>query len=111
MTDLLSARAVAYLRLRRKEPFLLSLHYSAPHWPWETRADEVEARRIEKIAHTDGGSVAVYQRMIHHMDEGIGRVLAALPDPAKPLVVFTSDNGGGRFSHPSPLVRKYKDLL
>ena len=111
MTDLLSERAVAYVSRKRQEPFLLSLHYSAPHWPWETRADEAEARRIEKIAHTDGGSVAVYQRMIHHMDEGIGRVLAALPDPANTLVVFTSDNGGERFSDTWPLVGKKMDLL
>ncbi|MGE3571721.1 MAG: sulfatase-like hydrolase/transferase [Burkholderiales bacterium] len=110
MTDLISERAVEFVQ-RQKAPFLLSLHYSAPHWPWETREDEAEARRIEKIAHTDGGSVAVYQRMIHHMDEGIGRVLAALPDPANTLVVFTSDNGGERFSDTWPLVGKKMDLL
>ena len=111
ITDLISERAVEYVGSRRKEPFLLSLHYSAPHWPWETRADEAEARRIEKIWHTDGGSVAVYQRMIHHMDEGIGKVLAALPDPGNTLVVFTSDNGGERFSDTWPLVGKKMDLL
>jgi arylsulfatase A-like enzyme len=111
MTDLLSERAVAYVSRKRQKPFLLSLHYSAPHWPWETRADEAEARRIEKIAHTDGGSVAVYQQMIHHMDEGIGAVLAALPDPANTLVVFTSDNGGERYSDTWPLVGKKMDLL
>ena len=111
MTDLISERAVEFVSRKRKEPFLLSLHYSAPHWPWETRADEAEAKRIEKIWHTDGGSVAVYQQMIHHMDEGIGNVLAALPDPRNTLVVFTSDNGGERFSDTWPLVGKKMDLL
>jgi arylsulfatase A-like enzyme len=111
MTDLLSERAVEYVSRKRQGPFLLSLHYSAPHWPWETRADEEEARRIAKIAHTDGGSVAVYQRMIHQMDEGIGTVLAALPDAANTLVVFTSDNGGERFSDTWPLVGRKMDLL
>jgi len=111
MTDLLSERAVEYVSRKRQEPFLLSLHYSAPHWPWETRADEAEARRIEKIWHTDGGSLAVYQRMIHHMDEGIGTVLAALPDSRNTLVVFTSDNGGERFSDTWPLVGKKMELL
>jgi arylsulfatase A-like enzyme len=110
MTDLLSVRAAEYVQ-RAKAPFLLSLHYSAPHWPWETRADEAEARRITKIAHTDGGSVATYQEMIHHMDEGIGKVLAALPDPQNTLVVFTSDNGGERYSDTWPLVGKKMDLL
>ena len=110
MTDLITARAVEVVR-RAQAPFLLSLHYSAPHWPWETRADEAEARRITKIAHTDGGSVATYQEMIHHMDEGIGKVLAALPDPQNTLVVFTSDNGGERYSDTWPLVGKKMDLL
>jgi arylsulfatase A-like enzyme len=110
MTDLLSERAVQYVK-NAKAPFLLSLHYSAPHWPWETRADEAEAKRIEKIWHTDGGSLAVYQKMIHHMDEGIGQVLAALPNPKNTIVVFTSDNGGERFSDTWPLVGKKMDLL
>jgi len=111
ITDLIAERAVEYVSRRREEPLLLSLHYSAPHWPWETRADEAEARRIEKIWHTDGGSVAVYQQMIHHMDEGIGKVLAALRDPENTVVVFTSDNGGERFSDTWPLVGKKMDLL
>ena len=111
LTDLISARAVDYVKRGRKEPFLLSLHYNAPHWPWETRADEAEAERIEKIWHTDGGSVRAYQTMIHHMDEGIGEVLAALPDPQNTLVVFTSDNGGERFSDTWPLLGKKMDLL
>jgi arylsulfatase A-like enzyme len=111
MTDLITARAVEIVRRKGEAPFLLSLHYSAPHWPWETRADEAEARRITKIAHTDGGSVATYQEMIHHMDEGIGKVLAALPDPQNTLVVFTSDNGGERYSDTWPLVGKKMDLL
>jgi arylsulfatase A-like enzyme len=49
--------------------------------------------------------------MIHHMDEGIGKVLAALPDPQNTLVVFTSDNGGERYSDTWPLVGKKMDLL
>jgi arylsulfatase A-like enzyme len=111
LTDLISERAVEYVKRARQEPFLLSLHYNAPHWPWETRADEAEAQRIEKLWHTDGGSLAAYQQMIHHMDEGIGKVLAALPDPGSTLVVFTSDNGGERYSDTWPLVGKKMDLL
>jgi arylsulfatase A-like enzyme len=111
LTDLFSARGVEYVKRKPKEPFLLSLHYNAPHWPWETRADAAEAQRIGKLWHTDGGSVAIYQQMIHHMDEGIGEILAALPDPDNTLVVFTSDNGGERFSDTWPLVGKKMDLL
>jgi len=116
LTDLISDRAVEFIgrRTGSSEPFLLSVHYTAPHWPWETRADEAEARRIEKIFHFDGGSVATYRTMIREMDEGIGRILYALKKTGadeNTLVVFTSDNGGERFSDTWPLVGKKMDLL
>jgi arylsulfatase A-like enzyme len=114
LTDLLSDRAVSFVERQRGAPFLLSLHYTAPHWPWESRDDEAEARRIKSIVHTDGGSVATYLAMIRHMDEGIGRVLDALRRTGadhNTLVVFTSDNGGERFSDTWPLVGKKMDLL
>ena len=114
LTDLFTERAVDYILHRARQPFFLSLHYTAPHWPWETRDDEVEARRIEKLFHTDGGSVATYQAMIRHMDEGIGAVLEALRAigaEESTLVVFTSDNGGERFSDTWPLIGKKMDLL
>ena len=114
LTDLFTERAVAFVKRKRKEPFLLSVHYNAPHWPWETRDDEAEAERIEKIYHFDGGSVATYLTMIKQMDEGIGRILAALKSAKidkNTIVVFTSDNGGERFSDTWPLVGKKMDLL
>src|SRR5690606_3628293 len=103
LTDLLTDRAVDFIRRQsRDKPFLLSLHYNAPHWPWETREDEAESRRIGRnLAHLDGGSVQTYLEMIRIMDEGIGRVLAALDEIGArddTLVVFTSDNGGERYS-------------
>lgn len=116
LTDLISDSAVEFISRQHsgQSPFLLSVHYTAPHWPWETRADEAEARRIDRIVHTDGGSVATYLTMVRHMDEGIGRILAALKDAGadeNTLVVFTSDNGGERFSDTWPLVGKKMDLL
>jgi arylsulfatase A-like enzyme len=114
LTDLITERAVDYVRRKRDQPFLLSLHYTAPHWPWETREDEAEARRIEKIFHTDGGSVQTYATMVRQMDEGIGRVLEAIRATGadeNTLVVFTSDNGGERFSDTWPLLGKKMDLL
>jgi arylsulfatase A-like enzyme len=116
LTDLLSRRAVEYVRKRAADraPFLLSLHYTAPHWPWETRDDAgLAAWLVGNIAHLDGGSIRTYQRMIHHMDEGIGRVVAALEAGGladDTLIVFTSDNGGERFSDNWPLVGGKMDL-
>jgi arylsulfatase A-like enzyme len=116
LTDLLSRRAVDFVeRQTADQPFLLSLHYSAPHWPWLTRDDaEESARTANNGVHTDGGSLATYHRMIHHMDEGIGWVLDALQRRGlaeDTLVVFTSDNGGERFSNNWPFVGQKMDLL
>jgi arylsulfatase A-like enzyme len=114
LTDLITERAVRFVKRERSAPFLLSVHYNAPHWPWVTRSDAAESRRIEKIFHFDGGSLATYLTMIRQMDEGIGRILAALKKTRlerNTLVVFTSDNGGERFSDTWPLVGKKMDLL
>ena len=114
LTDLISGRAVEFVG-RARQPFLLSVHYTAPHWPWVTRADEAESRRIgNAIHHLDGGSVETYRTMIRHMDEGIGRIFDALKRAGageNTLVVFTSDNGGERFSDTWPFVGKKMDLL
>ncbi len=115
LTDLLSQRAVEYVeRARGDAPFFLSLHYTAPHWPWETRDDSHIAPDVAKnLFHLDGGNIHAYRRMIHHMDEGIGQLVEALRRSGQfdnTLIVFTSDNGGERFSDNWPLVGGKMDL-
>ena len=119
LTDVLSRRAVDYVErmaagAKSGRPFFLSLHYTAPHWPWETREDHAIAAQVaHNLFHLDGGNVDTYRRMIHHMDEGIGWLVAALrrQDLLKDtLIVFTSDNGGERFSDNWPLVGGKMDL-
>ena len=116
LTDLLSERAAAYLKARASDrlPFFLSLHYTAPHWPWETRSNDGPNPETDKnICHLDGGSIHVYRQMIREMDEGIGLVLKTLEQTGlanDTLVVFTSDNGGERFSDNWPLVGGKMDL-
>jgi len=114
LTDLISEKAISFVKRKKRQPFFLSVHYNAPHWPWLTRADEAESKRIEKIFHFDGGSVATYLTMIRQMDEGIGRILSSLKEhglESNTIVVFTSDNGGERFSDTWPLIGKKMDLL
>jgi arylsulfatase A-like enzyme len=116
-TDLISARAVDFIERHAQgsAPFFMSVHYTAPHWPWLTREDREESQRtFNRGEHTDGGSVPVYQRMIHHMDEGIGQILAALERGGvaqNTLVIFSSDNGGERFSNNWPFMGQKMDLL
>ena len=116
LTDLLSQRAVDYVDRMAQggAPFFLSLHYTAPHWPWETRDDAALAQEVkDNLFHLHGGNIHSYRRMIHHMDEGIGQLLQSLRRHGMAddtLVVFTSDNGGERFSDNWPLVGGKMDL-
>ena len=67
----------------------------------------------DNLFHLHGGNIHTYRRMIHHMDEGIGWVMDALAAHGvarDTLVVFTSDNGGERFSDSWPLVGGKMDL-
>ncbi|WHZ12548.1 MAG: Arylsulfatase [Burkholderiaceae bacterium] len=116
LTDLFSRRAVDYVERMAKQsaPFLLSLTYTAPHWPWETRDDAARAPAIrDNLFDLASGNIHVYRRMIHHMDEGIGWIMDALRRTGQfdhTLIVFTSDNGGERFSDNWPLVGGKMDL-
>jgi arylsulfatase A-like enzyme len=119
LTDMISKRAVDYVERMapgsaQGTPFFLSLHYTAPHWPWETREDHAKAAEVkDNLFHLDGGNIHTYHRMIHHMDEGIGWVMDALKKTGQldnTLIVFTSDNGGERFSDNWPLVGGKMDL-
>jgi arylsulfatase A-like enzyme len=119
LTDVFSNKAVEHVHARAADarsgkPFFLSLHYTAPHWPWETRDDAHVAPEVAaNLFHLDGGNVNAYRRMIHHMDEGIGWITAALREEGlleNTLIVFTSDNGGERFSDNWPLVGGKMDL-
>lgn len=119
LTDLITDHGLDFVRRMAGgagsgTPFFLSLHYTAPHWPWETRDDEALAQEVKgNLFHLHGGNIDTYRRMIHHMDEGIGRLMDLLRAEGlerDTLVVFTSDNGGERFSDNWPLVGGKMDL-
>ncbi len=120
LTNLLGDRAVATVEdfARARTPFLISLHFNAPHWPWEGPEDQAIARRVTapggSLFHLDGGSLATYAKMVLAMDAAIGRVLTALERAGvaeNTIVIFTSDNGGERFSDTWPFSGKKTELL
>jgi arylsulfatase A-like enzyme len=117
LTDLMGAKATAviadYARTPGR-PFLLSLHFNAPHWPWEGPDDEAESRRISALTDFDGGSLATFGRMVREMDLQIGRLLETLQTSGiadNTIVIFTSDNGGERFADTWPFTGKKSELL
>jgi arylsulfatase A-like enzyme len=116
MTNLLGDRAVETIEgyAKAKVPFLMSLHFTAPHWPWEGPDDEEESKRIRNIRHYDGGTQKTYGTMVQSLDVNVGRVLQALDVHGlaeNTIVVFTSDNGGERFSKTWPFSGMKTELL
>jgi arylsulfatase A-like enzyme len=97
-TDLFSDWAAAYLRERAKakdQPFFLYLAYNAPHFPIEPPAAWLAKvqQRAPQMAEPRAKNVA----FVEHLDDGIGRVLAALQETGleeNTVVVFAADNGG-----------------
>lgn len=97
-TDLFADWSAEYLRDRAKQPdqpFFLYLAFNAPHFPIEPpaewlakvrqRAPQLPEARVKNVA------------FVEHLDDRIGRVLAALKEAGqdrKTVVVFTADNGG-----------------
>ncbi len=83
------------------------LQYTAPHWPWEGPRDQDVSRALGRgyDGFTAGGSLKTYAAMMKSLDDGIGEVLRALDRAGltrSTLVIFTSDNGGERFSYNWP---------
>jgi len=118
LTDLLTERAVNYVTRSRVSPFFLSLQYTAPHWPWQgPKGGEAVAfsdKEIEPIVMGKGGSLKIYAEMMRSLDDGVGRVMKAVRGAgldANTIVIFTSDNGGERFSYQWPFSGQKGALL
>ncbi|WP_404959209.1 sulfatase [Streptomyces sp. 147326] len=115
-TRIITERASEYVsRDHHGKPWLLNLNFTTPHWPWIADGDTEESaeivRRIKTgdgraLWHQDGGSVEKYKQMVEDLDRSVGEVLKALKRSGQEddtLVVFSSDNGGERFSYNWPL--------
>jgi arylsulfatase A-like enzyme len=116
LTDLLGDHAIASIKdyAKAKTPFLISLHFNAPHWPWEGPNDEAESKTLKNLGAFDAGTLATYAAMVTRMDYQVGRILKALDSEGiakNTVVVFTSDNGGERFSDTWPFTGKKTELL
>ena len=96
-TDLFSDWAIQWINTEAKTPapFFLYLAYNAPHTPIQPPADWLEKVRKREPNITEKRAKLV--ALIEHLDDGIGRVLAAVEQAGiekNTLIVFASDNGG-----------------
>jgi arylsulfatase A-like enzyme len=113
LTDLLGDEAVSWIG-NGQGPFFLSLHFSAPHAPWVAPGDEAAAAGWTDTFDRNRGSLAIYAQMVMALDQNVGKVLDALVRLGiadDTIVVFTSDNGGDRYSEMWPFTGVKGELL
>ena len=100
VTDIFGEKAIELINRPHDKPFFMALMFNAPHWPWQAPGDNaypVGSADLWK----KGGSAEVYSNMVKSMDEAIGKIVARLDElkmTNNTLIIFTSDNGGERYS-------------
>ena len=97
LTDKLSDYAIEFIQKQKDNiPFFLYMSYSAPHLLIVPKAEKV-GKYMFKLNKFEEQYNPYYATMVESMDEGIGRILAALEAKGmleNTLVIFKSDNGG-----------------
>ena len=119
VTDIITDKAIFFLDdlARQENPFYLSVHYTAPHSPWDAENhpaeliaeyDKCDFSEIPDVLihpwsiETAGQPIPRHERLrgyfaaITAMDTNVGRLLKALEDKGlreNTLVIFSSDNG------------------
>lgn len=107
-TDILTEHAMAFIRDNASGPFLLSLHYRAPHSVWLPVAEEDWtpyqniAIRLPNPSYPDLDTERVSRMMKEYLastsgvDRNVGRLLQLLDELAlseNTIIIFTSDHG------------------
>lgn len=117
VTDAITDDAVSCIQAAdEQQPFYLSIHYTAPHMPWDRAQYPDKYRRMyENASFVDAPqeapnpkaayiyspeeareSLIGYYSLVTGVDEGVGRVVDALEKRGlleNTLIIFTSDNG------------------
>jgi arylsulfatase A-like enzyme len=110
LTDLISDKAIDFLRRKKDKPFFLAVMYNAPHWPWQKPGDKAYP---DSVDFRQGGSPGIYAGIMKSLDDGVGRILMALDDAGlaeNTVVIFTNDNGGERYSNHGGLAKSKRYL-
>jgi len=92
VTDLITHEAIEWLESRTDKPFFLYIPFTAVHIPMR-EPDEI----VQRVPATVTGLThRHYGANVMHLDDSIGKILAALEKTGKAgntLVIFGSDNG------------------
>ena len=101
-TDLWTDKAIELINKKHSKPFFLTVMFNAPHWPWQVPGDKPYPAGFQNW--TQGGSPEIYAGMMRSLDSAVGRIVKAVDDQAltNTVIIFTSDNGGERYSDNGP---------
>lgn len=101
-TDLWADKAIELIKKKHSKPFFLTIMFNAPHWPWQVPGDKPYQEGFQNW--TKGGSPEIYAGMMRSLDSAVGRIVKAVDDQAltNTVIIFTSDNGGERYSDNGP---------
>ncbi|HWS99473.1 MAG TPA: sulfatase-like hydrolase/transferase [Pyrinomonadaceae bacterium] len=112
MTDLITERAVRFIKQNSARPFFLDVSYNAAHWPYQRPGEPSTARdNARHLGPFDEptGTRADYVAMLERADQGVGEILKALDKAGlrrNTIVIFTNDNGGEWLSRNAPLFHR-----
>ncbi len=97
LTDVFEEKVISFLRQPHSKPYFLSVQFNAPHWPWQGPTDPAYPDTMNL---TSGGSKEIFATMMKELDDGVGAILNELDkqNSNNTIVIFTSDNGGEKFS-------------
>jgi arylsulfatase A-like enzyme len=104
-TNVITDESVRFIEDNRSDPFFLLVSYNAPHYGkgWDENEREflniLQAPQdyMDRFTHIADPTRRTYAAMVSCLDDGIGRVLAALRRQGlenDTILIFTSDNGG-----------------
>ena len=98
--DLLSSQVVKFIRENKDRPFYANYWQFSVHAPYDAK-DELVAKYRKLADPNSPQRNPVYAAMVESLDDGVGRVLAALDECGladNTIIVFFSDNGGVSWS-------------
>jgi arylsulfatase A-like enzyme len=110
LTDILKDKAVELISKKHDKPFFMALMFNAPHWPWQSPGDPPYPDTMDW---KKGGSPKTYAAMIKSLDDAVGKIVQVLTEgqlDKNTLIIFTSDNGGEKYSDMGPYQGKKQTL-
>lgn len=114
LTKRITERAVKFINENKDEPFFVYLPHPLPHVPLHVSPEFMEGvsdETLAKLAEENGGidyqaREYLFRQSIAEIDWSVGQILDALKKNGideNTLVIFTSDNGAGRFRVKDPM--------